>query len=132
MYKTASKDLKESNKTASPDKNNKHSHSSPVKKTKDPLTQNGTDDINKPVKKKKKDKDKDKGKEKEKDKDKPKSERFMKIDQGNSKPPMRSMTGSSPMKRKRDENDIGSNSLVQGDGKSMSYKRLNMDGSQGR
>ena len=123
MYKAASKDLKESNKTASPDKNNKPSHSSPVKKSKDALTQNGNDDKNKSVKKKKKDKDK----EKDKDKDKPKSERFMKIDQGNSKPPMRTMTGNSPMKRKRDENDVG-----QGDAKSMSYKRLNMDGGQGR
>ncbi|XP_065355971.1 chromodomain-helicase-DNA-binding protein 1 [Calliphora vicina] len=152
MYKVASKDSKESsvNKTASPEKNSSKSSLSPAKKSKDTsLTQNGNEEKNKSVKKKKKDKDKDKDKERDKERDKPKSERFMKIDQGNSKPPMnkhKPVTGkpggltpgsnNSPMKRKRDEIEAaaaGGTPMQGGDMKSMSYKRLNMEsGGPGR
>lgn len=142
MYKAASKESN-INKTAIPDKNNKTPQSH-VKKSKDTsLTQNGNDEKNKSAKKKKKEKDKEKDKEREK----PKSERFMKIDQGNNKPTINkhkpptglavgiaSGSNNSPMKRKRDENKTagGGTSMQGGDMKSISYKRLNMEGGQGR
>lgn len=145
MYKAASKDLKQqsTSKTASPEKN--QNTKSPGKKSKDAsLSQNGNDEKNKSLKKKKKDKDKERDKEKDKESDNtPKSERFMKIDQGNNKPPINKhkpplgLTAGnhiSPAKRKREENEAAgsSASLQSGDMKSLSFKRLNLDGGQGR
>lgn len=151
----------DTSKKSSPSAKAKSTSVSPQKRPKDDsLTQNGSsDDRNKSLaKKKKKDKEKDREKEtiteKDKHREAPKSDRFTKVGNANKPPPHTPGGGpggmhmsmnknkrppgaagglnNSPMKRKRDDNEsCGGASNTMGDGKSLSFKRLNMD-DQGR
>uniref|UniRef100_A0A1I8MBI8 Chromodomain-helicase-DNA-binding protein 1 n=1 Tax=Musca domestica TaxID=7370 RepID=A0A1I8MBI8_MUSDO len=161
MYKNALKNTDGGGDSGTPKSSDKtkSSSKSPQKRSQeDSLTQNGKEDTaNKsPVKKKKKDKDKEK---EDKNQGTPKSERFMKVGNSNKPPPPHTPGmnphmnknkrpppqtpggaaghNSSPMKRKREENDGGGVASmmgggVGGDGKGLSFKRLNMDDQGGR